>query len=78
MTDQPSTSDANGAGADPDRESTGMPRGVRATLIVVAVVVLVVVAIMLIGGGHDRPSHGADASLSTVREDHAPDSGDHG
>ncbi|MPZ18488.1 MAG: hypothetical protein GEV06_11325 [Luteitalea sp.] len=53
----PDTGHDTGAGSD--RESTsGLPRWVWVSGIIVAVVVLAVVAIMLIGGGHGPRLHG--------------------
>lgn len=55
-----------------DREpTTGVPRWVWVSGIVVAVLALVIVAVLLIGGGHNPPSHGpsdgdGDPRMSTI------------
>jgi hypothetical protein len=57
MTDPPSYPDTgHDTGVEPDRESTtGIPRWVWMSGIIVAVVVLAVVAVMVIGGRDDGP-----------------------
>ena len=53
--------------ADPyrNRESTGIPRWAKVSLIIAAVVALLVVVMMLIGGGEHGPRrHGASSDTS--------------
>lgn len=46
------------AGVGSDRETTtGIPRWVWVSVLIVAVVALAIVAMMLIGGGHTIPDH---------------------
>jgi hypothetical protein len=42
-----------------DRDSRGLPRWVKITLIVAAVAILLLVIVMLTGGGHRPRRHGA-------------------
>lgn len=57
LPDSPGDPDTRYDTLGPDRESTtGMPRWIWVSELVIAVVVLAVVAIMLIGGGGHGPS----------------------
>jgi hypothetical protein len=66
MTDPTGSTGGHDRGSRYERESTGIPRWVKLTGLIVAVAVVLVVVIMLMGGwgGHGPQRHGGAAAAT--------------